>query len=215
MMVELQLDGQSARLEFDTKAAVSTMSLRTFQKLLPKKKLLPTNPKLRTYTNEVIEPVGVCNVTVKHGNKSSRGDLYVIPLRVDSIMGREWIRTLDLSWADITCNKVSIDKKNTPPLNALLTEYADIFKDDVGDIPDFRFSLKLKDNTQPIFRRPRSVPYAIISKVEEEIKRLEAAGIIEKVSHSDWGTPVVHVVKPNGTIRLCVDYKSALTTSLR
>ena len=43
--------------------------------------------------------------------------------------------------------------------------------------------------------------------MEEELKRLEAAGIIEPVTHSDWAAPVVPVVKGDGSIRLCGDYK--------
>ena len=43
--------------------------------------------------------------------------------------------------------------------------------------------------------------------MEEELERLEAAGIIEPVTHSDWAAPVVPVVKGDGSIRLCGDYK--------
>ena len=43
--------------------------------------------------------------------------------------------------------------------------------------------------------------------MEEELERLEAAGIIEPVTHSDWAAPVVPVVKGDDNIRLCGDYK--------
>ncbi|XP_054277192.1 uncharacterized protein K02A2.6-like [Macrosteles quadrilineatus] len=45
------------------------------------------------------------------------------------------------------------------------------------------------------------------SEIEKELKRLEECGIITKVDHSDWGTPNVPVVKPNGQVRICADYK--------
>ena len=44
-------------------------------------------------------------------------------------------------------------------------------------------------------------------KVEVEGKRLEEDGILHKVKFSNWSTPFVPVVKPNGAVRICGDYK--------
>ena len=62
--------------------------------------------------------------------------------------------------------------------------------------------------------KPRSVPFAIKQAIEEELKRLEAAGIIEKVPHSKWAAPIVPVPKGDGKIRLCGDYKVTVNQSL-
>ena len=45
------------------------------------------------------------------------------------------------------------------------------------------------------------------SRVDAELDRLEKAGIISPVKHSEWAAPVVPVVKKDNTIRLCGDYK--------
>lgn len=58
--------------------------------------------------------------------------------------------------------------------------------------------------------KPRTVPFAIRKLVEEEITRLEQEGIFEKVSQSDWGTPVVPIIKSPTQIRPCADYKVTL-----
>ncbi|GAB1610332.1 uncharacterized protein K02A2.6-like, partial [Argonauta hians] len=43
---------------------------------------------------------------------------------------------------------------------------------------------------------------------KEELKRMENAGIISGVKDAtDWCTPMVPVVKPNGSVRITVDYK--------
>ena len=51
----------------------------------------------------------------------------------------------------------------------------------------------------------RRVPFAIKDRVVEELCRLEAAGIIEKIDGSEWVHGLVPVVKPDGSIRICVD----------
>lgn len=75
--------------------------------------------------------------------------------------------------------------------------------------------LTLKEGSQPKFCKVRLVPYAIKPNVEDELKHLEREGIIHKVKFSDWATPVVLVVKPNGTIRICGEYKSTMNPHMR
>ena len=43
--------------------------------------------------------------------------------------------------------------------------------------------------------------------MKTELERLESLGIIIPVQHSNWAAPVVRVLKANGTIRLCGDYR--------
>ena len=54
------------------------------------------------------------------------------------------------------------------------------------------------------------MPFALRGAVETELDRLEKLGIVEKVSHSDWATPIVPVVKGDGKVRICGDYKVTL-----
>ena len=74
--------------------------------------------------------------------------------------------------------------------------------------------LKLKSDASPKFFQPRSVPFAIRDAVGAEIDRLEKMGILEKVDHSDWATPIVPVPKKDGKFRICGDYKVTINPVL-
>ena len=66
----------------------------------------------------------------------------------------------------------------------------------------------------PSFHKQRQVPYALRPKVEAELTRLEKDGILSKVEYSEWATPVVTVVKRNGSVRVCGDFKVSVNPVL-
>ncbi|XP_059046958.1 uncharacterized protein K02A2.6-like [Achroia grisella] len=67
---------------------------------------------------------------------------------------------------------------------------------------------------QAVWRRARPVPHALRPAVDAELQRLQHEGIISPVEWSEWGTLVVPVVKQNGQVRLCGDFKTTLNPVL-
>jgi hypothetical protein len=54
----------------------------------------------------------------------------------------------------------------------------------------------------------RRVPFPLQKKVKAELERMEADGIIREVKDAtEWCAPMVPVVKPNNSVRICVDFK--------
>ena len=43
--------------------------------------------------------------------------------------------------------------------------------------------------------------------MEQELERLESQDVITPIRFSEWATPIVPVVKNDGTVRVCGDYK--------
>jgi len=62
------------------------------------------------------------------------------------------------------------------------------------------------ENAAPIRQPPRRVPLAFAEEEKKLIDQMKEQGIIRK-SSSPWSSPLVLVVKKNGKVRPCVDYR--------
>ena len=65
----------------------------------------------------------------------------------------------------------------------------------------------MEEKAKPLFCKARPVPYAFRGKVNTEIDRLTREEVIEPVEFADWAAPIIPVVKTDGSVRLCGDYK--------
>ncbi|XP_029163050.1 uncharacterized protein K02A2.6-like [Nylanderia fulva] len=131
------------------------------------------------------------------------------------LLGREWIRQFN-GHVFLACNAqvntVTVDAKSK--LQAILEKYRNIRSSEFASIKDIQVHLKLKKDASPIFVRARPVPFKLQMLVEKELDTLEQAGIIEKVESSKWATPIVPILKKDGKIRICGDYKATLNRHL-
>ena len=75
----------------------------------------------------------------------------------------------------------------------------------LGTVKGVKAHLK-KPNSTPKFFKPRLVSFALRDKIGEEWPRLEKLEVL--VLFSDWETPIEPVVKPDGSVRICGDYKT-------
>ena len=120
---------------------------------------------------------------------------------------------IQLDWK--TIRSISRGNNTQQQLERLLTTYESIFTDDLGTIKTFQAQLAVPEQAQPRFCKPRSVPFALKPAIEQELDRLEKAGVLEKIAHSRWATPIVPVPKRDGKVRLCGDYKVTLNPVLQ
>eukprot|EP00731_Ephydatia_muelleri_P006059 Em0003g307a len=169
-----------------------------------------TRVRLRTYTAEQITVLGTISVQVKYKNQTRTLSLFVVNTDGPTLLGRDWMRQLKLDWSMV--NHVLMEKNGR--LEALMRKYEELFKPAMGAIQGVKAKLTVKADAHPKFCKARSVPFSIKQRVGEELDRLEKEGVVERVMHSDWATPIVPVPKKDGTFRICGDYKVTVNPAL-
>ncbi|XP_049275985.1 uncharacterized protein K02A2.6-like [Rhipicephalus sanguineus] len=216
IFVGLKINGALVEMELDTGAAVSIMPYKQFKQQVPSASCEPTDIVLRTYTGALVQPCGVAVVSVQHGEQTAKLPLYLVDQAGPPLLGREWLHTVQLDWNQIWgLNHVSrsvfdLSSRMKERLETLLAKYKMLFKDELGAITDERAELFFKADHRPRFLKARNVPFALQSAVEAEIEKLVQLGILTPVNTSEYATPAVPVIKKDGSIRLCGDYKTTI-----
>ena len=82
-----------------------------------------------------------------------------------------------------------------------------MFREELGTIRGTTAKIQIDPEVRPRFHKPRPVPFSLRTKVEEELERLEKEGIIQPKQFSEWAAPIVPILKEDGSVRICGDYK--------
>ena len=107
---------------------------------------------------------------------------------------------------------LKIESKSLDLISEIKSQFACNFQNNSNScIKQFKADITVKDDVKPIFHRAYEMPYSLKPKVEEELSRMVENGILNKVSHSQWASPIVIVPKKNtDDIRICVDFKKTV-----
>lgn len=218
-IIEVKIEGNSINMEVDSGAKYSIISQNTLRRLNLENKLKPTNISSRAFSHDIVPCQGKIKVTVQYKNRTIKGELYVVGSGPDSLIGRQWIRALNLELREIDAKKsaechLTVADPLPVKVEDILSEFSNIFEPKIGCVPKVKISLTLRPHAKPTFTKERNVPYALREKVEKELDMLQEAKIITPVATSDWGSPLVVIPKADGGVRLCVDYKCGVNERL-
>jgi transposase InsO family protein len=136
---------------------------------------------VRCYNGNPLQILGVTSVQITYNEQCEYFDVYVIEENRPPILG---------------CNVLSMFN---------MIQIAPILLGGKEIKADIILRSKFNDNILPKFK-PRSLPFSIKTKVEQDIKDKVKSGILVPESAPIMACPIVPVVKPDGSVRVCGDY---------
>lgn len=94
----------------------------------------------------------------------------------------------------------------------LLHEFKDCFAWNYDEMPGLQRSLvehrlPIKPEFKPHRQLPRRMSAEVILKVKEEIEKLLKAKFIRPTRYTQWLSNIVPVIKKNGKLRVCIDFR--------
>ncbi|GJP72182.1 hypothetical protein CLOP_g2934 [Closterium sp. NIES-67] len=105
------------------------------------------------------------------------------------------------------------EKISEPPgkIKELLKEFQDILPDDLpNELPPYRthqHEIVEEPGSKPTFRAPYRLSPTELTDMKKQIEYLLAKGLI-RPSTSPYGAPVLFTPKPDGSLRMCIDYRA-------
>ena len=207
IMVAPVVNGRRLPMELDTGASVSIVSYGTVKQVFPNARLVLSEIMLRTYSGEHLKVKGEMVATVKYGTQTEQLTLIVVEGNGPSLLGRNWLAKIRLDWHEIKSVRSAVDN--------LLSKYNELFRDELGTLSGITAELIVQPGAPAKFFKPRAVPYALRGAIEQDLERLERLGVIEKVNFSEWAAPIVPVLKADGSVRICEDYKVTVNPVLQ
>ena len=208
-MCTVNLNGHTVSMEIDTGASMTIISERQWsalQAVAPHLNLTSGNlPCLRTYAGETIQPVGRAYLQVDHNNQEYDLPALVVPGQGPNLLGRDWLSVLRINWATVH----QVDKDD------FLRPFQSLFAEGLGTLKGVKARFYVDENVQPAYIKARPVTLAYREKVEQELDRLQEAGVIYPVDFSEWASPIVPVWKTTGGVRICGDYSVTINHAVR
>ena len=207
--VTLGVNDEPLEFEIDTGCPKTLINRKVFESLKGVDLQRGTKTSLKTYTGSTVPLCGMCYVNVLHER---------LPLLVvdddqgPSLLGRDWLEKLPSVWEEIQPS-VNVNVLNMNDYSGELTvemvveETQKLWSEGIGLLKGVPAKVYYDRNAKPKFYKAASVPYALKDKIEIALDKGCEEDIMEPVRFSDWATPIVPVLKPDGTVRICGNFK--------
>ena len=197
--------GMIHHLNFYTKDNLSS-SLMFYNNSSEKSKVAGLEGIMDKLTNKIYLMTSENKLQINHGDELGTMSGMISSPYTDECPDIEyWNRTTMEESININPNLTKTEKDSV--IDMLLQNKQVLGKSgkDLGCISDTRFKIDLIDST-PIYQKPRCFPNPLSDEIEQQCIDLVGLGVTEH-STSAWSSPIVPVRKPDGSLRLCIDYR--------
>ena len=194
-------------MKIDSGAKCNVISLDTIQEFDIKNKVsIKSKDKVNliSYSGDKISTLGTCVLECDISGNKVPLTFQVVNKRAKTILGLKDALKLELITIHPDVHEIEDIPKDIPP--DIYAEYKDLFSDLPGKLP-VTHKMKLNPDVEPVIRPPRRVPVAMKSRIKAELDKMEANGIIQKVTEpTEWVSSMVAAEK-KGTdeLRICID----------
>ena len=154
-----------------------------------------SNVRVKTYTGESLDVIGSIVVDVEYESQRESLQLHIVAGAEPTLLGRDWLHKLKLNWPAICHLSSSLT------LESVLDMHNTLFNEELGCVQGMSAKIHVEPGSSPQFCKARPVPFAL------SLDRLHESGVIEPVEYAEWVAPIVPVIKSDGSVRICGDYK--------
>lgn len=211
----VRINGIQFKAKCDTGSPRSLITKHTFERFFDSKLQKGDFHGYSDYGGHPIKSVGEFLPNIVYGEQERTVSMIVTDTDTDRpiLLGEDFLNAFGFKLMQV--NSVSSNSYQSM-IDKLKSEFSDVFKEGLGKYLLSKVHLEVKPNTMPIFHKPRPVPLAWKPVVEQKLKDLCDTGMLEPVTNSDWGTPIVPVLKPTREIelRICGDFSVTINKSI-
>lgn len=200
------VNGINLTFEIDTGSPVTVISEQMFLNHFANTSLETSDVILHSYNGDKLHIIGKINLSFTYNNKSCTISVYVVRNGGPPLLGRDFFSRFDLQICSLNnCSDF---------LSVSSSKYPQLFGSKLGCLKGVKVDLALKPDSKPIFFKARPLPFALRESVEKELNRLVGLGVLVPVKYAEYASPIVPVLKRDGSIRLCADYSVTINKQL-
>ena len=207
----LDINGEPTEMVIDSGSSCNIINSSIKERLLSSGiKFEKSNRVIHPYSSPPIKASVETTVMIRYGTHSATAELVCIERESPPLLGKQTATDLNILKLE---NAYGLTDKTSK-----LEEKFPGITNGIGKLHGECVKLHIDPSVPPIARKHVQVPLHLRDKVAKEIRRLESADIIEKVTGpTEWVSPMVVVSKPKNPseIRICVDMREPNKAILR